>query len=377
MDRLAQRRRQLRPHGRPASSCQTCALYERCGGIETAPALFDSCFDQHCCGRADCDLVCPHNAHFKKDMRELRGLRFETMAPLLQRECSLPKYVPLIHHPYSRRAALAWPVVALDTYTAFKLKKGVYTAIAHDSAALRYAFRLESATRVILRGTANDPDLERYWSFRRRDRVPEQMARLGVEQVVGPNFSHFLDVPRTETLANRMRQLLCLEEMQRAGLSPIPHLSAAQTADWRFWKEFLRRSPSVRLVAVEFETGNRTPTEGVKVVDHLAGIQEALGRPLHLLAIGGAQFTEDIARRLGSFTVIDSNPFIKTVKRQAFAGGDESVTWRPQPTAPGQPIDDLLAANLTAYSGWVEERADRGRVRMGGRLSLPVYQGRN
>src|SRR5581483_9774766 len=154
-----------------------------------------------------------------------------------------------------------------------------------------------------------------------RDRVPEQMARLGVEQVVGPNFSHFLDVPRPETLANRMRQLLCLEEMQRVGLSPIPHLSAAQTADWRFWKDFLRRSPSVRLVAVEFETGNRAPVEGMKVIDHLAAIQEALGRSLHLLAIGGAQFTEDIARHLGAFTVIDSNPFMKALKRQVFARG--------------------------------------------------------
>jgi len=165
--------------------------------------------------------------------------------------------------------------------------------------------------------------------------------------------------------------------MQRAGLSPVPHLSAARPADWRFWKDFLWRSPSVRLVAVEFETGNRAPTEGEKVIDHLAAIQEAIGRPLHLLAIGGAQFTEAIARRLGAFTVIDSNPFMKTLKRQVFVRGEDCQSWRPQPTARGQPIDELLAANLTAYSGWIEERAECERMRAGRRFSLPVHQGRN
>ncbi len=376
MDRQAQRRRELRTQDRPATSCQNCVLLDRCGGIETGSLLFDSCFDQHCCGRPDCEMVCPHNGRFLRDMRELRGLRFDTLPPFTQRPCELPGYVPLIHHRYCRRQVLHWPVVALDTYSAFRLKGDVYLPVADGPGGLRQAFRLGPQTQVILRGTANDPDLERYWSFRRRDQTPEWMARLGIDLVVGPNFSHFLDVPRTENLANRMRQLLCLEEMQRAGLSPVPHLSAAYAADWNFWGAFLRRNPGVSVVAVEFETGNKAPAQGHKVIDKLAAIQDAVGRPLHLLAIGGAQFTADLAGRLGRVTVIDSNPFMKAVNRQAFVRGDRP-SWQPCPTPKGQPVDDILAANLAGYAGWIDEQAASGRQRAGRRISLPTYQGRN
>lgn len=54
--------------------------------------------------------------------------------------------------------------------------------------------------------TAKDLPLERYWADRRCDQAPEQLDRLGVTLAIGPNFSHFLEVPRTDNLFNRERR---------------------------------------------------------------------------------------------------------------------------------------------------------------------------
>src|SRR5581483_6651082 len=103
---------------------------------------------------------------------------------------------------------------------------------------------------------------------------------------------------RTETLANRWRQLKCLEEMQAAGLSPVPHLSAVQPPDWEFWRSYLHERPGIRFVAVEFQTGNRHPRQGWRVIEQIAGILDAIRRPLHLIAIGGGQYAARLAARL-------------------------------------------------------------------------------
>src|SRR5207248_2889493 len=110
----------------------------------------------------------------------------------------------------------------------------------------------------------------------RRDGAPQAMARLGASLVIGPNFSHFLDVPRTDTLFNRKRQLVCLAGMAAAGVSPVPHLSAVMPGDWLFWRDFLRKNATIRHVAVEFQTGNKRGAEGTKVVQRLSRLQDDL-----------------------------------------------------------------------------------------------------
>ena len=209
--------------------------------------------------------------------------------------------------------------------------------------------------------------LERRREFRvdrRCDQAPEQLARLGVALAIGPNFSHFLDVPRPDNLSSRKRQLICLDEMYRAGLSPVPHLSAAQKGDWRFWQDYLRDNATVRFVAVEFQTGNANWGQGRNVIDRVAEIRDDLGRRLHLLVIGGAQFVEYLAARLGDFSLIDSTPFMKAVKRQKFDPTKTKRPWKKVRTEKGQPLDDLTAHNLTHYSAWIERRSQERIVEL-------------
>src|SRR5262249_47012158 len=157
---------------------------------------------------------------------------------------------------------------------------------------LRSTFGLAPSVGIILRGTARDPFLERYWQFSQRDDAPHQLAALGISLVIPPNFSHFLRVPRTDNLFNRKRQLICIEEMHEAGLMVAPHLSAVTHGDWEFWLEYLRGNASIRYVAKEFQTGNRNRKQGELAINAIASLQDALGRTLHPLIIGGSQFTE-------------------------------------------------------------------------------------
>jgi hypothetical protein len=186
--------------------------------------------------------------------------------------------------------------------------------------------------------------------------VPAQLARLNLLLAVGPNFSHFLDTPRTDNLFNRKRQLICLGEFQEAGLNPVPHLSATQPGDWRFWNQYLADNPTIHVVAVEFETGNRDRHEGSNVVRNLAAIQQSVGRHLHPLIIGGTQFLEQFARQFADASFIDSTPFVKATMRRTVAWDGQRLGWDGSFTLIGQGVDNILGKNIDQYSRWLEMR---------------------
>lgn len=368
-----QLRKALRPHGVVAATCRQCCFFPVCGGIESEFGLLD-CFDLcrsrrraphsstpcHCNGK-ECNSVCPFKPDFAQWLREVNGLSFDGLAQISQAPLSLPQYIPLIHHGYSRSKPLAWPVVAVETYEVFRLQERRYRAIAQTPDELRKAFCLAPGVSILLLGTTDDSPLELYWAHRRRDEAARQLAPLGVLGAIGPNFSHFLDVPRTDNLFNRKRQLICLDEFHRASICPIPHLSTVAPGDWRFWQQYLAARPSVEVVALEFQTGNKNQAEGCKVLDRLATIQQEIRRPLHLIVIGGGQFTEYAAQRFARLTLVDSAPFMRAVKRQAFQEGVGRRLWQETYTLIRQPLDDLLLDNITGYSGWVDTTVHSAR----------------
>ncbi len=358
--RNARLRDDLRPHGEVSAKCTGCVFFGECGGIEPKRTLFkEDCFDRNCCGDGTCDNVCPYKGNFLSRCQEVGGLRFKDLKPIEQTPVPIPRYVPLIHHGYSRVELLECQVVALSTSQVFRLdKSGAYRPIAETAESLRSLFRLQPSTKIILRGTAKDPPLERYWKYRRQYDAPQIMAGLGLSLVIGPNFSHFLDVPRTDNLFNRKRQLICLDEMGEAGLNPVPHLNAVMPGDWSFWKDYLRSNNSIRQVAVEFQTGNKREVEGSKTVLRLSRLRDQLGRDLHPILIGGTQFLTRVAYEFDEFTLIDSTPFMKGVNRMAFDSSKAGRAWVEKRTSPGEPIDPLIAQNIAEYSTWVDRRCD-------------------
>lgn len=346
---------QLRPATPPViERCERCVFRDECGGIP-AFTQFWNCFDQYPY-KAGSDDVCPGNPEFANRLAEVRGLRFDNLGTIVQRPVDLPLYVPHLNHRYSRVFPLSWPVVSISPYELFRVVKGKYQPVVNDALELRTYFHLAPQTRIVLRGTTVDPPLERFWSYRKRDRAAEHLARLAIELMIGPNFSHFIDVPRTDNLFNRKRQLICLEEMVQAGVNPVPHLSAAVDGDWDFWGQFLRDHPTITVVAKELQTGNRHKAFGVECVQRIDGIQQKLGRSLHPVLIGGAQLVEAAAAHFARLTILDSRPFMNALGRRYFRSRGRRPTWVSRSLLPGFGIDDFVHENFERYSLWLALR---------------------
>lgn len=356
MPELAKLRDEWRPHGVVSAACRPCYLLDACGGIQPERALLN-CFDLACCGTGQCDRVCPYKkADYAERLAEVGGIRFDDLKPVSQTQVSLPQYVPVVYHRSKRHGLFDFAAVALDAYRVIRLKRGKYRTVASNPGDLRKAFGVAPDVPVILRGTAKDPFLERYWQYGARDEAAKQLAALGITLVVPPNFSHFLRVPRTDNLFNRKRQLICIEELSDAGLVVAPHLSAVTPGDWDFWQRYLADNSSIRYVAKEFQTGNKNKTQGRRAIEAIAHLQDALGRSLHPVIIGGSQYVEDLSTRFQAFTLLDAEPFAKTCHRRRFDLGAGKRPWRESFTLVDQGLDQNLDANVAGYAEWLSKR---------------------
>lgn len=331
--------------------CEHCVFLKSCGGKSPFGDMWN-CFDKHPYDAGD-DDVCPSNPDFVRWLTEVHGLTFDEMGMIRQRGLDLPSYVPHLNHQYCRLLPPLSTVVSISPYQLFRCVKRRYATVATNARELREFFGLAPGGRVILLGTNCDRPLERYWSNRRIDHAAEQLARLGVDLMIAPNFSHFGDATRTDHLFNRKRQLICLTELHDAGVNVAPHLSAAVDADWDFWGRYLEERPTISIVAKEFQTGNKKKEHGLHCLERMDAIQDRLGRRLHPILIGGAHLTEDAAMRFQSFTVLDSRPFQNAVHRHSFEPKGRRPRWISRPRLPGFRIDDLVTHNFERYSEWI------------------------
>ena len=158
-------------------------------------------------------------------MNELEGLRFDRLPELTQSRTALPDYVPVIPNNSCRTVPLEIPFAAIPVEAVFTTKGDHLEAIAKTAAELRGRFGLAPATRIVLNCIRKDAVLERLWEYWRQDDLPGQLRPLGIDLVIGPNFSHLRGVPRMESVGNRMRHLMCIRDIRRAGLQAVPHLS--------------------------------------------------------------------------------------------------------------------------------------------------------
>jgi hypothetical protein len=117
----------------------------------------------------------------------------------------------------------------------------------------------------------------------------------------------------------------------------------------------------VKYVAVEFQTGNKRRDQGRQVIRRISDIQDTAGRQLHPLIIGGTQFVMDVARHFNDFTIIDSCPFMKAVKRRRFDKASENGRWTETFTLLGQGIEEVILGNLRGHTAWIEEHCSLAR----------------
>ena len=337
-------------HATRGLGCESCAFLGPCGGVfDRYDCMGDCCGDtQHC------TFACPRSERFEEVFQDCGGL--DSSGPWSisqQRELPVPGYIPMVQHGYRRDHPLSWPIIALPTFLAARILERIGN-VANPAERLRQEFRVASHARVVLVSVAPDRKLERFWQSRRRRNLIDLLSRAGADHITAPNFSFFRDLPRTDHLANRRRTLICAEEFSRAGLSVIPHLNAATEHDWAFWRDFLRGRPEISLVCKEFQTGPALLRIAAWHIAQLCELEQALGRGLHLVAIGGLRHLRSLTR-LSGLTVIDSGPFMKTCFRRIRSARG----WRLRRTRRDECLSQILLTNVFDYS----ERFDSLKLR--------------
>jgi len=91
---------------------------------------------------------------------------------------------------------------------------------------------------------------------------------------------------------------------------------------------------------------------GIGILRSLKQNPEALGRQLHLIAVGGRRHISFLAE-LAFVTVVNTVPFMRTMKRRRFHR--LANNWKPVESKPGEALDDLWSHNSRAYSRAVSQ----------------------
>jgi hypothetical protein len=100
---------------RPPQSCDECAFFRLCGGLE-GEAFSQGCF-QRCsskCLQKGCDVACPGlHLTFPDLLEDVGGLCSPPSLPLQPYNGAFSHYIPQIDHGSSRAAALNEDVVVI------------------------------------------------------------------------------------------------------------------------------------------------------------------------------------------------------------------------------------------------------------------------
>jgi hypothetical protein len=354
----------LQPTSRPtyrnevSFGCQHCAWLSLCGGNYTGT---HDCLS-YCCGNhEDCTLCCPRANGFQEAFRDSDGLDPYRKWDIKQTpELDLQSYVPCLQHSSSRAGTLGVQYAAIPTFVLYSHTRegGVKYKGASD---LRRKFGLDRHCRVIASTIGPDAKLENYWRYRHEKGYLLHLARLGLTHIIAPNFSMACDTVRTDHLANRKRSLICAEEFSNAGISVIPYLAAVTEYDWEVWRWFLLEHPEISLVCKEFQTGGANPGRGSWHVQQLLKLERDIGRPLHVVGIAGKRQLPAL-RAAGRVTIIDSNPFSKTMHRQELVTGN---AWVKVSVKNGRPLTKLLSQNIEHYSAMIGDKFATQRSRNG------------
>ena len=306
------------------------------------------CLD-YCCGELDtCDVVCRRKpADFVRRVREIGGFALDNV-PRSKGVSSraLPRVVPVLYHGGSRCGAFVEGMVSLPLY-GFVDRRGGGVRF-REVRAVAEKYRIAPEARLLLTGTAQDGPVERWWGLGdRRTDVIRGLRDLGVEMVTTPNFSLFVDRPRWDDLHSVKRIALCHEEFLREGLRAALHVNARTERDWERWTEYVAARDEVRDIAYEFATGAGRAGRMDWHVRRLVGLGREVGRKLHItVRATPPEVVGRLAQVFDGVTFLDTNAFMKTVKRQrGCVRSDGSVGWDSRPTARDAPVDELLAHN--------------------------------
>jgi Domain of unknown function (DUF4417) len=329
-----------------ALGCVGCVDRETCGGQHKRQNHY-SCLDD-CCGKPDtCDIVCPRNlACFIERVREVDGFQLDNVRRGAPRPAGVSaSYVPMLYHHNRRAGALDVPVVAVPLHKLYSRKDG--SPRYADRAALAAAFGFRADAQVIAIGSGRDRPIETWWGLSaNRAPLAQSLAGLGVTLATSPNYSLFTDTPRHDDMYNIKRIVTAWAEIMASGPPCALHLNARTERDYERLAAFISERDEVNEVAFEFKTGGAWRKRRPYHNTQLAKLAQSVSRPLHMIMIGGFRSLPLMVPAYAKVTYIDTTAFMGAVHRQCLTEESGVLSKKTELTGAGEPIDDLLAANV-------------------------------
>jgi len=265
---------------------------------------------------------------------------------------SVPAYVPQILHKSKRSRALNRAIVAVPLHAIVGRDSARRYRVKYSSPLqLRKGLLLRDDCEIIITSVAPDPFIEEFWAQHRTGTILKEIQALNVVAMTVPNYSFMSDVPRSNSLYNFGRIFRMSERMSDANIATVFHLQASNRRDWRRWEDLLINQAHVKFVALEFQTGPARPDVGDRYFYGLVELQARLRRALHPLLLAGMGRVPALDKYFpGSYTIIDSMPFLKTMHRQApLVVPGKKLKWRTVRTSETQPLDEMLETNIKRY----------------------------
>lgn len=339
--------------------CSSCIDRAICGGIRPETDVF-SCRD-YCCGKpADCSRICDRRpVDFVNRQREVGGWSLDTIPRFKPAKSpDVPAVIPELFHNSGRHDALRTPAVAVPLKAILNRSASKFRYA--KRADLLAACRVSERAALVIDGIGRDRFIENFWEKHLTSGLINGLAALKPAWVVVPNYSVITNVPRWENLHAMKRIALVWSELTKLQVPAALTLNARTDHDWRRWTEFVIARPEVLAVAVELGTGARYTERRAVMLDHLQSLGKATDGRLRLFLRGGRKYVQELSGYFCSVHLLDTNSFMKAVHRQRVVATGDGVSSKPSFTLVGQPIEDLLGANVRTSQRHPHHRVSSG-----------------
>ncbi|NUK15793.1 DUF4417 domain-containing protein [Streptomyces lunaelactis] len=329
--------------------CRTCAFWAgpdgRGGPATVEPLCSGSNSDCSYCGCAateagsptnacgGCPIRCGSRTDIARWMGDVGGtLAFDDI--VIDGEFpDLPAFIPMTDGSAVTQldASLRWPaygvgmrrVFSPDTHT-------IYPRFAGKQA--REALALRDGQKAVLVGYGEDPLVEAFWTYRKRDGLVEEIASQGWDLVLSPNYSIYGNWPRTEHLLNMRRCLLIAQEFADAGVAAVPNVYWFRLEDLKRYTAWIEDAPPPA-IAVNVQTVRENNNWDTWALPGLYWLAENLPADLPVILTGLSR-VDRIAQVVALFgnrlTLISQNPHQYALHGAIMtANGREDIHARP------------------------------------------------
>jgi hypothetical protein len=165
---------------------------------------------------------------------------------------------------------------------------------------------------VILLFNERDVLLEYLWENREWLALFNSISKIGFAAVTTPNFSVFKGECPTGHAWNIKKGLACGVELEKRGVSVIPHIYSVHQAQIERWTAWLNKHPSVKIITMNCQLQRRSRAGKDIVTSSLAYLLEGTG--VKILLHGADKEILDKIRRFNDRVYVASSGIFKRME---------------------------------------------------------------